>query len=47
MIQFIKGVVNSTLFEKFIVLIILINCFFVGVETYTINNLTQISIYVY
>ena len=42
MIQFIKGVVNSTLFEKFIVLIILINCFFVGVETYTINDLTQI-----
>ena len=42
MIQFIRGVVNSTLFEKFIVLIILVNCFFVGVETYTINDLTQI-----
>ena len=30
----IKNIVESKFFEKFIILIILINCFFIGVETY-------------
>ena len=37
--QRIKNIVESTFFEKFIILIILINCFFIGVETYTTSTL--------
>ena len=37
--QRVKNIVESTFFEKFIILIILINCFFIGVETYTTSTL--------
>ena len=37
--QRVKNIVESTFFEKFIILIILINCFFIGVETYTTSIL--------
>ena len=35
------SIVNSKIFEKFITLTILVNCFFIGLETYSVSLLTE------
>ena len=39
--QRLKRIVDSKIFEKFITITILINCFFIGVETYTDSLVVQ------
>lgn len=38
MILFVKKIVSSNLFEKFITSVIIVNCFLIGLETYVIND---------
>ena len=42
MVLIIKKIVSTNAFEKFITVVILINCFLIGVETYFVNDLISL-----
>ena len=42
MISVIKKIVASSLFEKIITTVIIINCFLIGLETYVVNDVISL-----